>query len=182
MLAVVACETPVAPISPTITGVALARAGDPPPPPEDAAVIGSFGTATLLRTFELVVTEEPPAVTGPVEFSLDGRYFVGGGGTSGWLRLSSSTDDVITFSDPRISFRDEGGSTGSGTIKVIRDQGYLFIDLATDLAGATFSKTCAAGGAPCAVIDIVGAEFRDFDGLITELDGTLVVVAEVAEP
>jgi hypothetical protein len=73
-----------------------------------------------------------------------------------------------------------GGATGSGAIKVMFDQGFLFIDLAADIAGATFSRTCAVGGAPCAVIDILGAEFLHPDGQVSEIDGTLVVLAELA--
>lgn len=175
-----ACEAPVAPDSPQNSTIALARGGDPPPPPEDTEVIGLFGTSMLLRTLDLALTEETPSVTGPIEFSLNGRYFVGGGGTSGWLRLSASTDDVVTISDPRIAFKEGGGASGSGAIKVSLEQGFLLIDLDSDVAGATFSTTCAAGGAPCAIIDIVGADFLDLDGLLTEINGTLVVVAEVA--
>lgn len=180
-LTLLACETPLAPASAPIPGVALARLGDPPPPPEDTEVLGSFGGTTLLRTTTLSI-EEPAALIGPLEFSLDGRYFVGGGGENGWLRLSSSTDNVATISSPRITFRGEGGASGSGIIKVLFEQGSLLIDLASDIAGATFSTTCAAGGAPCAVIDIVGADFLDLDGAFTEINGTLVVLAEIAEP
>ena len=179
-LTLMGCDAPVAPTSPEDFGVAFARAGDPPPPPEDADVLGSFGISTFLRTSDLTLIEEPPPVIGPLDFSLDGRYFVGGGGSSGWLRLSTSTDDVLTLSDPRITFREGGGASGSGAIKVVFEQGSLFIDLATDIAGATFSNTCAAGGGPCAVIDIVGADFLHPDGQFTEIDGTLVVVAELA--
>ena len=179
-LTLLACETPLAPAPASIPGVALARLGDPPPPPEDAEVLGSFGEASLLRT-DLSLIAEPAAVTGPLEFSLDGRYFVGGGGESGWLRLSSATDNVTTLSSPRITFRTDGGTSGVGIIKVLFDQGSLRIDLASDIAGATFSQTCAAGGAPCAVIDIVGADFLDLDGAFTEINGTLVVLAEIAE-
>ncbi|HJR67226.1 MAG TPA: hypothetical protein VJ802_12435 [Gemmatimonadaceae bacterium] len=178
LFALVGCDTPVAPGSPGTTGVALARAGDPPPPPEDADVFGFFGATALLRTTDLALIEEPPAGTGALEFSLDGRYFIGGGGVNGWLRLATSTDNVLTLNDPRIVFR-EDGAVGSGTIKVIFDQGSLQIVLAEDIAGATFSRTCAAGGAPCAVIDIAGADFLGLDGVFTEVDGTLVVVAEV---
>jgi hypothetical protein len=177
-LALLACETPLALEPSTHPGVALAKRGDPPPPPEDAEVLGSFGTATLFGTSDLALTDEPPAVTGPLEFSLDGRYFVGGGGVNGWLRLSTSTDNVLTFSDPRVTFHDGGTATGDGVIKVAFEHGYLLIDLATDIAGATFSRTCAAGGAPCAVIDIAGADFLDLNGLFTEVSGTLVVLAE----
>jgi hypothetical protein len=180
-LTLLACETPLAPASVSIPGVALARLGDPPPPPEDAEVLGSFGGTTLLRTTDLSLIDDPVSATGPLEFSLDGRYFVGGGGDNGWLRLSSSTDNVITLSSPRITFRADGGTSGSGIIKVLFDQGSLRIDLASDIAGATFSTTCAAGGAPCAVIDIVGADFLDLGGAFTEINGTLVVVAEISE-
>jgi hypothetical protein len=176
----VGCETPVAPDSPEYSGIALARAGDPPPPPEDAEVFGSFGTTSLLRTFDVTLIDEGPPVEGPLEFSLDGRYFVGGGGANGWLRLSTSTDNVVTISDPRVVFREGSGATGSGAIKVSFDQGFLLIDLATDIANATFSTTCAAGGAPCAVIDIVGADFQHPDGQFSEVNGTLVVLAEIA--
>jgi len=177
----VGCETPVAPPgSPETSGVSFARAGDPPPPPEDAEVLGSFGTTTLLRTSALTPIDEGPPVEGPLEFSLDGRYFVGGGGANGWLRLSTSTDNVVTISDPRVVFREGSGATGSGAIKVTFDQGFLLIDLASDIAGATFSTTCAAGGAPCAVIDIVGADFMHPDGQFSEVNGTLVVLAEIA--
>jgi hypothetical protein len=180
-LTLLACETPLAPASPSVPGVALARLGDPPPPPEDAEILGSFGEANLLRTSDLSLGDEPASVTGPLEFSLDGRYFVGGGGDNGWLQLSSSTDNVTTLSSPRITFRAGSGTSGSGIIKVLFDQGSLRIDLASDIAGATFSQTCAAGGAPCAVIDIVGADFLDLDGAFTEINGTLVVVAEISE-
>lgn len=182
-LTLLACETPLAPAPASVPGVALARLGDPPPPPEDAEIHGSFGGLALLRTSDVSLIEAAAAPTGPLEFSLDGRYFVGGGGESGWLRLSSSTDNVTTLSSPRITFRAGGGGTsGSGIIKVQFDQGSLRIDLASDIAGATFSTTCAAGGAPCAVIDIVGADFLDLDGAFTEINGTLVVLAEIAEP
>jgi hypothetical protein len=177
-LALLACETPLALEPSTNPGVALARLGDPPPPPEDAEVLGSFGTPTLFATSDLALTNEPPAVTGPLEFSLDGRYFVGGGGVNGWLRLSTSTDNVFTFSEPRVTFHNGGTATGDGVIKVVFEHGYLSIDLATDISGATFSRTCAAGGAPCAVIDIAGADFLDVNGLFTEVSGTLVVLAE----
>ena len=176
----VGCETPVAPGSPVTSGLALGRAGDPPPPPEDAEVFGSFGSTAFLRTSDLTLIDDGPPVEGPLEFSLDGRYFVGGGGANGWLRLSTSTDNVVTISDPRVVFREGSGATGSGAIKVTFDQGFLLIDLASDIAGATFSTTCAAGGAPCAVIDIVGAEFLHLDGQLSEVNGTLVVVSEIA--
>lgn len=179
-LTLLACETPLAPASASTPGVALARLGDPPPPPEDAEILGSFGTSLLLRTTDLLSIEDPSSSVGPLEFSLDGRYFVGGGGENGWLQLASSTDNVITLSNPRITFRIDGGASGSGIIKVLFDQGSLRIDLASDIAGATFSTTCAAGGAPCAVIQIVGADFLDLDGAFTEINGTLVVVAEIS--
>ena len=180
-LMLVACETPVAPASASISGVSFARLGDPPPPPEDAEILGTFGTSTLLRTAGPLATEAA-AVTGPLEFSLDGRYFVGGGGDNGWLRLSSTTDNVITLSSPRITFRAGGGAEGTGIIKALFDQGSLRIDLATDIAGATFSSTCAANGTPCAIIEIVGADFLDLDGVFSEIDGTLVVLAQVDAP
>ena len=176
-LSLLACESPLALEPSTNPGVALAKRGDPPPPPEDAEVLGLFGTPTLFATSDLGSTE-PPAVTGPLEFSLDGRYFVGGGGVNGWLRLSTSTDNVLTFSDPRVTFHGGGTATGDGAIKVAFEHGYLYIDLATDISGATFSRTCAAGGAPCAVIDISGADFLDLNGQFTEVSGTLVVLAE----
>lgn len=180
-LTLLACETPLAPASASVPGVALAQVGDPPPPPEDADIIGVFGSSSSLRT-SVSSIEEPPTLAGPLEFSLDGRYFVGGGGENGWLQISSSTDNVITLSNPRISFRIDGGASGSGIIKVLFDQGSLRIDLATDLAGGTFSTTCAAGGAACAVIQIIGADFLDLNGTFTELNGTLVVFAQIAEP
>lgn len=179
-LTLLACETPLAPASASIPGVSLARLGDPPPPPEDAEVFGSFGTS-FLRTTDLSSIVDPSSLIGLLEFSLDGRYFVGGGGENGWLRLSSSTANVIAFSRPRVTFHGAGNAVGSGIIKVVFDQGYLRIDLANHIAGATFSTTCAAGGAPCAVIDIVGAEFLDLNGAFSEVNGTLVVLAEISE-
>lgn len=177
-----ACDTPM-PVGPaSTTEVAFARTGDPPPPPEDADVLGIFGGTTDLAVMAFSESEPPVAEPGPLQFSLDGRYFLSGGGMNGWLRLSSSTDAVLTFSDPRVTFREGSQASGSGVVKAIFDHGYLFIDLATDIAGATFSNTCAAGGAPCAVIDIVGADFYALDGGFAEVDGTLVVLAEIAAP
>lgn len=177
-----ACDAPMptAPMSPT--EVALARTGDPPPPPEDADVLGLFGATESFRVAALSEGEPPTIDPGTLEFSLDGRYFLSGGGMNGWLRLSSSSETVITLSDPRVTFREDGPATGSGIVKVVFDHGYLYIDLATDISGATFSNVCAAGGAPCAVIDIAGADFLGLDGGFAEVDGTLVVVAEIDAP
>lgn len=177
-----ACDapTPTAPMSPT--EVALARTGDPPPPPEDADVLGFFGATESFGVAALSEGEPPTIDPGPLEFSLDGRYFLSGGGMNGWLRLSSASGTVITFSDPRVTFRDGSTATGSGIVKVVFDHGYLIIDLATDVVGATFSNVCAAGGDPCAVIDIAGADFWGLEGGFAEVDGTLVVVAEIEAP
>jgi hypothetical protein len=178
-LVFMACDAPITSPTDSLHGATFARLGDPPPPPEDTEIIGSFGTTSLLRTGSFSLDENPPPDVGLLEFSLDGRYFVGGGGTSGWLRLSASTDNVVTLSDPRITFRADGNASGTGAIKVTFDVGFLLIDLANDVAGATFSQTCAAGGAPCATISIVGADFLDLDGHFSEIDGTLLVMAEV---
>ena len=117
----------------------LARSiGRSPTAARGAECTGSFGTS-FLRTTDLLSIEDPASLIGLLEFSLDGRHLVGGGGENGWLRLSSSTDNVIALSGPRVTFR-RGNASGSGIIKVLFDQGSLRIDRRVTLREPRFPR------------------------------------------